>query len=544
MVVEPSYIVCGGLIAVIGVQIIWNRMKAHRLGSAYQSITQRLTETDHHRSEAEMVSKRQFYENDLLRQFVTVPFSPSRLLSHLVEKISTPGSRALLLHGKTFDIVAQSGVAQRTFLSPDMIRHCLSANPVSDFFSLQLTDELWHGITVTNSEGEKCFAIFSALPVLSGMVEMDREIIRDVMSLAIEGVDLNRPEHDTDIEMELAREMLQIRSLTDREFDNPTEFMETFLNTMSELTGFDRCSLLVFESGRAKASMIAWGGNALGKSENRMWQAAEVQISNRHASELETHVDLTTPYMQREYIDYPFQRAFLSPLNLEGEEIGVMMLSSEKDVNLRPVEKHLIRWAADHLIETVARTMTQAMVHEESRRDELTQVANRRAFQQEFGMIVKQSQATERPCSLVLIDIDHFKKVNDTHGHPAGDAVLKRVAETVSFVVEHTRATDRPLLARYGGEEFALILPNVNETGSSRIAEAIRTAVEGLLVKFEELEIRVTISAGVAVATNDSITPDELLSQADVALYRSKKEGRNRVTLATEYAIEEQSASS
>ena len=129
------------------------------------------------------------------------------------------------------------------------------------------------------------------------------------------------------------------------------------------------------------------------------------------------------------------------------------------------------------------------------------------------------------PLSLVMLDIDHFKKINDTFGHPAGDFVLQKVSAKIG---ETVRQED--LFARYGGEEFALLLRESNDDKSVRCAERCRRAVDGHEFHFNGTPIKVTISLGVATLFDtDFAQPEDLIAAADKYLYRAKRGGRNRV---------------
>ncbi|HUP65876.1 MAG TPA: diguanylate cyclase [Thermoanaerobaculia bacterium] len=157
--------------------------------------------------------------------------------------------------------------------------------------------------------------------------------------------------------------------------------------------------------------------------------------------------------------------------------------------------------------------------------DGLTQLYNHRHFQDELARYFNEAQRYDRPLSLALIDIDFFKKVNDTHGHAVGDAVLKAVARLFS---ESIRATD--LAARYGGEEFAVIMPETELADALLFAEQIRAAIERSPVQTEDTEVRVTVSIGVSAAPHPQIpTPMRLIEDADEALYHAKENGRNQV---------------
>lgn len=168
-------------------------------------------------------------------------------------------------------------------------------------------------------------------------------------------------------------------------------------------------------------------------------------------------------------------------------------------------------------------------VHESALRDRLTGVFNRGAFddhlQNEFGA----SRRRNHPLALMLFDIDHFKRLNDTHGHQAGDAVLRDVAQCVQKTL---RAED--VLARYGGEEFAVISKGISPRSALVLAEDVRHAVEAHRTTYNGLGIAATVSVGVAHFPQSKVfeTPSAFIAAADAALYKAKHEGRNRVVMA------------
>jgi diguanylate cyclase (GGDEF)-like protein len=170
----------------------------------------------------------------------------------------------------------------------------------------------------------------------------------------------------------------------------------------------------------------------------------------------------------------------------------------------------------------------EADYHEEIYRltiiDGLTDVHNKRYLLEFLERELARSQRHGRPLSLVLFDIDRFKRVNDELGHLAGDAVLRELAACVKAGVRREE-----LLARYGGEEFALVLPETSCADAVRTAERVRTAVEGHTFEYDGERVPVTISLGVASTAGErGRTPQALIQQADEALYRAKNEGRNR----------------
>jgi two-component system cell cycle response regulator len=157
--------------------------------------------------------------------------------------------------------------------------------------------------------------------------------------------------------------------------------------------------------------------------------------------------------------------------------------------------------------------------------DGLTKLYNHRHFQDELARAFEESARYERPLSLAIIDLDFFKKVNDTYGHAIGDEVLKAVA---LMFQESIRSTD--LAARYGGEEFAVMMPETDVDDAIKFAEKIRSLVEGTPIDTQAASIAVTVSVGVSTVPHSRIhSAKELIVSADKALYRAKKGGRNQV---------------
>ena len=168
-----------------------------------------------------------------------------------------------------------------------------------------------------------------------------------------------------------------------------------------------------------------------------------------------------------------------------------------------------------------------ADVERRARTDQLTGLWNRRHFDEEIKRVRMQAQRKPEPCSLVIADVDFFKKVNDTYGHDAGDAVLKAVAQTFR---ENVRELD--VCARFGGEEIAVLLPATPAAGALELAERLRHALEQRVIRHAAREIRVTASFGVASFPETARSWDALFGGADKALYEAKRDGRNRVKSA------------
>lgn len=158
--------------------------------------------------------------------------------------------------------------------------------------------------------------------------------------------------------------------------------------------------------------------------------------------------------------------------------------------------------------------------------DGLTGLFNHRYFHEELNLEMERAVSAKKPLSLILFDIDHFKKFNDTHGHKAGDAVLQAVGEVVM-----KSAGDDDTAARYGGEEFAIIMPGVTMDMATKSAERLRRAIEATELPYGGAKLKVTVSIGVAM-WDGKLSDHRFIELADKALYESKKNGRNCVTAA------------
>ena len=159
--------------------------------------------------------------------------------------------------------------------------------------------------------------------------------------------------------------------------------------------------------------------------------------------------------------------------------------------------------------------------------DGLTDLLNRRAFDEALDRAASQASRGGQSLSLLMIDLDHFKRLNDTYGHTVGDIALQAAAAEIRLQV---RGGD--LAARYGGEEFAIILPETDGPAAFRMAERLRKALADRVIKVGDEQIKVTASCGVSATDLGYATPEELIHSADEALYASKETGRNRTSLA------------
>lgn len=208
---------------------------------------------------------------------------------------------------------------------------------------------------------------------------------------------------------------------------------------------------------------------------------------------------------------------------VRGLDLGV------NDFIMRPIERNELsarvrtqirrhRYAVE-LRQSVTNTLALAVT------DELTGLYNRRYFDRHLSLMLEKAREQERDMALMLIDMDFFKSVNDTHGHDVGDIVLKEFAMRLR---RNIRGVD--LACRFGGEEFVVLMPDTDFRQAQNVAERVRTSVaERPFDIGTERPLEVTVSVGLALNESETDTPEMILKRADVALYRAKREGRNRV---------------
>jgi diguanylate cyclase (GGDEF)-like protein len=156
--------------------------------------------------------------------------------------------------------------------------------------------------------------------------------------------------------------------------------------------------------------------------------------------------------------------------------------------------------------------------------DALTGLLNRRALSDLFRREIERAQRHRRELAVIMFDVDHFKAINDRHGHAAGDAVLRQIA---GVATQSTRSTDT--IARYGGEEFVLVAPETDKSSALELAERMRAALQSAEIRIDHQSLKVTASFGVAMLHGEDSRPEDVLRRADEALYAAKGAGRNRV---------------
>ena len=217
------------------------------------------------------------------------------------------------------------------------------------------------------------------------------------------------------------------------------------------------------------------------------------------------------------------------PLTAQGETLGMLHASGPADGGEEDNDAAIIELMGEQLALAIANLRLRETLRQQSLRDPLTGLFNRRYFEESLRREMLRCERRRLPLALLVLDIDHFKSFNDSQGHSAGDAVLAHVGRCVASLV---RAED--MACRYGGEEFTIVMPETDAASAVARAEAIRRSVSQQTISHNGRTLGpVTVSIGVAAFPHDGVTPELLFEVADAALYQAKAEGRNRVLHAT-----------
>ncbi|NMO20500.1 diguanylate cyclase [Pyxidicoccus fallax] len=211
------------------------------------------------------------------------------------------------------------------------------------------------------------------------------------------------------------------------------------------------------------------------------------------------------------------------PLTAGDRILGTLVAGSRKKAAFEQDVLRMIEVIAIQAAQAVLRAQLYEQMERMATTDGLTGLFNHRTFQAKADEILAQARRYQRKCSVILTDVDHFKSVNDTYGHPTGDQVLKGVARIIKSL-----ARDTDVVARYGGEEFVIVMPETDSKGAFTISERIREAVKAETFQTEMGPLKITMSLGIATFPDHGMEKQQLIDLADQCLYHSKRNGRNQ----------------
>ncbi|MBI3861806.1 MAG: GGDEF domain-containing protein [Planctomycetia bacterium] len=337
-------------------------------------------------------------------------------------------------------------------------------------------------------------------------------------------------------------EMLALRNVVDRNYDSPAQMLEEFVRQSADKTSADRASLYLCTSDPTiPVKAFVRCGEALQVGLKEQWQRHEddlVQV----ALTIRSTRQYTRPELERMGIVTLIGSALVIPVMQHSRTLGFVCLSRRLHENFSRSQQAIAAWVGNLLADLIPRVLNQAVVERQARLDGLTQLANRGEFDRHIRHEFSIASRSGTPLSLLMFDLDRFKLINDTFGHPGGDVVLKEAARTIRDCVRGIRTADRvagvkPFVARYGGEELS-VLARLDTEAARRIGEFIRTRLESQAIEFEGQQIRVTTSVGLATFPDHAVSCEDLIATADAALYQAKLNGRNRLEIAKPECVE------
>lgn len=236
-----------------------------------------------------------------------------------------------------------------------------------------------------------------------------------------------------------------------------------------------------------------------------------------------------------EQVSRQFRDSFRGKMAMHSQETKITRADGS-ELNIKLISCRL-PWQGHPVIQVILQDVTDLKQTEQKLRrltitDELTGAFNRRHAFYEAALYIDPERQPAIPLSVILLDVDHFKKVNDTYGHAAGDTALRKLANVGNDIIKNVCHTDSAMLARIGGEEFLVLLPGIRLGEACRIAERLRGALSDISVDTARGSFGITASMGVACYRNADGTFEGLLSRCDASLYQAKKSGRNRIVNA------------
>lgn len=218
------------------------------------------------------------------------------------------------------------------------------------------------------------------------------------------------------------------------------------------------------------------------------------------------------------------------PMMAQGEALGILYLSSQQAGLFTQARQQIALTVAQHIGLALAKLKLYEALQQQSIRDPLTGLFNRRYLEESLEREIKRATRASKSLAIIMLDVDYFKRFNDTFGHEAGDVVLRELG---TFIQKQIRGSD--IACRYGGEELVLLLPEASLEVATTRAEAIREGVKNLLIKYHRQPLgAITVSLGVACYPDDGSTGEDVIRAADEALYRAKQLGRDCVVTALE----------
>ena len=281
-------------------------------------------------------------------------------------------------------------------------------------------------------------------------------------------------------------------------------------------------TLALFRSSKDKLEIVeSWNGQWQGEASYSPDQCWALRTGQPHRGNYSTGTIICNHSSCRE------EKILCIPIVAQGVTHGVLHFSSDKDMEWTPEENQLAFAVAEHASLTLANLKLRENLKQQAIRDPLTGLYNRRYLREAMDHELNRASRRSTNLGVLMLDLDHFKRFNDEHGHDTGDFILSEFSRLVRLVIR-----DEDIPCRYGGEEFTILLPETNRDGTFNVAEKIRKKIrENVFLSENQSYGPITLSIGAACFPENGKTADLLLKKADDALYEAKKTGRDRVVL-------------
>ena len=327
-------------------------------------------------------------------------------------------------------------------------------------------------------------------------------------------------------EAEVLRALLDVSRIIASNYPMP-DVIKRITTKLRGILKADECSIMILDETQQHLAFTESSGLTRWELDNIRFKVGEGVagwVAKHKKPVVIPRLAEDTRFIQVKEQKRPMISMICVPLIIKQRLIGVVTLTTRHEDHIFGQEDlELTVLLSAH----VSLMLENNRLYEISVLDGLTNLYNRRYMEQRLDKELSYARRFHHPLSIFMVDIDWFKKLNDTYGHPAGDFVLRTVSDMFTKALR-----EYDIVARYGGEEFAVILPSTPRSKAASIAERLRASVAEQDVSHQGQLIPVSVSVGVATYPEDGQSSEDLISRADKALYRAKRSGRNRVVLA------------
>jgi diguanylate cyclase (GGDEF)-like protein len=307
--------------------------------------------------------------------------------------------------------------------------------------------------------------------------------------------------------------------------------IEACVGSAREFTAFDFAAVTLFDRHKSEHEICAVSGDEaddlVGQRFRHNAGLVSMVVANRHPLPYRGDYDPERQMVfSRRLAPPPMPSLLVLPLSVHERPLGTLVLGSRRRGAFGDAVRPTLEVLASHVAVSLANARMMKRLEEMATTDGLTGLLNKRALSDAAQQKLKSAGRFKKPLSVLVCDIDHFKKVNDTYGHDFGDLVIKGFGE----VLKRTKR-DTDVVGRFGGEEFVVVCEETDAEGGALLAERVRSELEAAAFHAESGPVRVTCSVGVATFPVAGADWDALFKATDEALYASKRTGRNRVTV-------------